>query len=217
MTSPRRPCTDRDSLGVSASFWDRADADRVLTDEERQILDRSATDRHKLCEEVVLCKKMLQLLDMAVRRREAAIAAGKGTAKDLCGYDNRLDTVGVVHQFSVFLSSPEGEAIFTNGQLGPPTGPPSDDATAASSNSIDDPYTAGMCTRKKCKPHAGWPSLFAKHVKYTVRILASQANEKLINESRIRDSAASRFMRKQHENPHSVIVFDSDDDNSGSE
>ena len=95
---------------------------------------------------------MLQLLDMAVKRREAAVKVRdaafkareaaikaenavkaekgfkveknvkpeKNTAKDLCGYDTRLDTVGATHAFSVFLKSEEGEAVFGRGRLDAP-------------------------------------------------------------------------------------------------
>lgn len=111
--------------GVPPNFWQTADLSVVLTPEERSILDRSAADRHALGEEIGLCKKMLQLLDMAYKRREAAIHAGKGTAKDLCGYDTRLDTVGAIRAFSVFLKTDEGEAVFSaaadkKGRLEPP-------------------------------------------------------------------------------------------------
>ena len=70
---------------------------------------------------------MLQMLDMAAKRREVALMAGRGTAKDgkstakdLCGYDTRMDTVGAIHAFSVFLKSEEGEAIFSKGRLEAP-------------------------------------------------------------------------------------------------
>ncbi|CCC10327.1 hypothetical protein SMACR_02902 [Sordaria macrospora] len=60
-------------FGVPPNFWKTADLGVVLTPEERSILDRSAADRYALGEEIGLCKKMLQLLDMAVKRREAAV------------------------------------------------------------------------------------------------------------------------------------------------
>ncbi|KAK1780523.1 hypothetical protein QBC45DRAFT_408168, partial [Copromyces sp. CBS 386.78] len=147
-------------FGVPPNFWKTANLGVVLTPEERSILDRSAADRYALGEEIGLCKKMLQLLDMAVKRREVAIKAreaaikareavikareeaikaeknikaekhikaerdlikaDKGAAKDLCGYDTRLDTVGATHAFSVFLKSEEGAAIFGRGRLDPP-------------------------------------------------------------------------------------------------
>ncbi|KAL2269023.1 hypothetical protein VTJ83DRAFT_3869 [Remersonia thermophila] len=106
-------------------FWDSPASARALTAEEHELLTTSAAARHRLGEEIVLCKKMLQLIDMALKQREAAIAAGKGTAKDLCGYDSRLDTVGATHQFARFLQSPQAEAIFAAGRLdGPLLVPP---------------------------------------------------------------------------------------------
>ncbi|KAK3397891.1 hypothetical protein B0T20DRAFT_234451 [Sordaria brevicollis] len=111
-------CLGDEPFGVPPNFWQTADLSVVLTPEERSILDRSAADRHALGEEIGLCRKMLQLLDMAYKRREAAIHAGKGTAKDLCGYDTRLDTVGAIRAFSVFLKTDEGKAIFANGSGG---------------------------------------------------------------------------------------------------
>ncbi|KAL2117903.1 hypothetical protein VTJ04DRAFT_7563 [Mycothermus thermophilus] len=102
------------------NFWDSPASARALTAEEQELITTSAAARSQLGEEIILCKKMLQLIDMAVKQRDAAIAAGKGTAKDLCGYDTRLDTVGATHQFARFLTSPQGEAIFRAGRLDGP-------------------------------------------------------------------------------------------------
>ncbi|KAK3363373.1 hypothetical protein B0T25DRAFT_587332 [Lasiosphaeria hispida] len=197
-------------FGVSDDFWQTVDLKEALTAEERSILDTSAAERYALGEEIVLCKKMLQLIDMALKRREAAIAAGKGTAKDLCGYDVRLDTVGVSHQFGAFLQSPSGEAIFKAGRLDAPPPPSSTNpgsTTAAAENT--DPFTAGMCLKKKCKPHVGWSAIMIKSAKHSIKELAAQAREKLAAEARVRDSAAGRFRRKRLEN-NSVVVYDSD-------
>jgi COMPASS component SPP1 len=154
---------------------------------------------------------MLQLIDLALRRREAAIAAGRGTAKELCGYDFRLDTVGATHQFAVFLQSPRGEAIFKAGRLDPP--PPNHPlenggGSSSSSNGEDeDPLTAGMCVKKKCKPHNGWSAILTKTVKHDMKELAAQAKEKLDAEQRVRDGAAGRFRRKMKER-NGVVVYD---------
>ncbi|KXX79263.1 Set1 complex component spp1 [Madurella mycetomatis] len=200
-------------------FWDLPTSHQsALTPEERHLLSQSATHRYQLGEEIVLCKKMLQLIDMALKRREAAIAAGRGTAKDLCGYDFRLDTVGTTHQFALFIQSPHGEAIFKAGRLDPPSSSPSSSsspqdmmsngATAAEEGG-DDPLTAGMCAKKKCKPHNGWSAILTKTVKHDMKELAAQAKEKLDAEQRIRDGAAVRFRRKMKER-NGVIVYGDD-------
>lgn len=196
------------SLGVSPDFWDTVDITSVLTAEERSILERSAADRYELGEKIELCRKMLQLLEMAVKRREAAIAAGKGTTKELCGYDTRLGTVGVTYQFGVYLQTPEGQAIFQAGRLEAPTATTDTSAHSAetTTNGVtngdapSDPLTAGMCTKKKCKPHMGWSALLTKMVKHDMRELASEAKEKLDREHHVRHSVARRWKRKQKEN-----------------
>ncbi|GAB1311694.1 Set1 complex component spp1 [Madurella fahalii] len=201
------------------NFWDLPTSHQsALTPEERHLLSQSATHRYQLGEEIVLCKKMLQLIDMALKRREAAIAAGRGTAKDLCGYDFRLDTVGTTHQFALFIQSPRGEAIFKAGRLDPPGPPPplpsspsSRDnpminGTAGAEEGGDDPLTAGMCAKKKCKPHNGWSAILTKTVKHDMKELAAQAKEKLDAEQRIRDGAAVRFRRKMKER-NGVVVY----------
>ncbi|KAK3367089.1 hypothetical protein B0T24DRAFT_534594 [Lasiosphaeria ovina] len=227
-------------FGVSDDFWNTGDLSKALTAEERDILDRSASDRHNLGEEIMLCKKMLQLIEMALKRRETAIGAGKGIAKDFCGYDVRLDAVGVTHQFGVFVQSPAGEAIFKAGRLDaspeqlpavlldPGTasgggvapgaaGPPIvDPAAAAAPGAVADPFTAGMCTKKKCKPHAAWSAILVKDVKHSIKELAAQAKEKLDAEARVRDSAASRFGRKLCEK-NTVAVYNLDDNDADME
>jgi COMPASS component SPP1 len=151
---------------------------------------------------------MLQLIDMAMKRRDAVIVASKGIYnKDFCGYDTRLGTVGVTYQFGVYLQTPEGEAIFKAGRLDAPQVPTSADTTSSDTATTNgtygeapDPLTAGMCTKKKCKPHHGWQSLLTKMVKHDMRELASEAKEKLDREHHVRNSAARRWKRKQREN-----------------
>ncbi|KAH8885695.1 hypothetical protein GQ53DRAFT_785401 [Thozetella sp. PMI_491] len=215
-------------FAVPPNFWDTVDSKEALTEEESGILRTSAAERYSLGEEIVLCKKMLQLMDMAAARREAAVAAGKGSAKDLCGYDFRLDDVGVTAQFSRFIASPDGEAIFKAGKLDKPAHAPysaEDGANPAPDGTIRgmpaagfgcaedgfDPVTAGMCTRKKCKPHHGWNNMLTKHIKHNMKELAREAKEKLDAEERIRGAATGRFVRKKYEN-NSVRVFHSDDE-----
>ncbi|KAL2256572.1 hypothetical protein VTK26DRAFT_1467 [Humicola hyalothermophila] len=222
-------------------FWDHPSSIAALTPEEQQSLTQSAADRYQLGEEIVLCKKMLQLIDMALSRREAAIAAGRGTAKDFCGYDFRLDTVGTTHQFALFLASPEGEAIFKSGRLDPPPPPPppseettttngsnppentnnnnnttttnNDPAapvgpgTAPAPGRPEDPLTAGMCARKKCKAHNGWSGILTKAVRHDMKELAAQAKEKLDGERRVRDGAAGRFRRRIKERNGVVVLY----------
>ncbi|KAK1758628.1 Set1 complex component spp1 [Echria macrotheca] len=185
-----------------------------FNDEILSMLSRSAAERHALAEDIQLCKKMLQLIDMAVKRREAAIAGGKGTAKDLCGYDVRLDTVGVTRQFAAFLSSPPGEACFAAagnraGGLGLDHYP--QDIPGYNSS---DPLTSGMCTKKKCKPHAGWSAILTKDVKHSMREFARQAKLKLDREERIRLAAIGRAKRKEWERNQVVVHSSSGDDDA---
>ncbi|KAK3901179.1 Set1 complex component spp1 [Staphylotrichum tortipilum] len=204
------------------TFWDTPSSSSALTPEEQTLLTTSATSRYQLGEEIVLCKKMLQLIDMALKQREAAISAGKGTAKDLCGYDPRLDTVSATHQFALWLASPQGEAIFRAGRLDavpfPSSHPP---------NPLDNPLNGGtppppptttggevtdftnMCPKKKCKPHNGWPAILAKSVRHDMKELAAQAKELLDAERRVRDGAAGRYRRRMGER-NGVVVLDAD-------
>jgi len=180
-----------------------------FTDEEKAILDQSAADRHALGETIILCKKMLQLLEMAVKRREAAIAAGKGT-KDFCGYDARLDAVGVMAEFSAFLKSPVGEAAFAGPQLGPHPGPIPFNENGHFETS--DPLISGMCTKKKCKPHAGWSAILAKDVKHSMKEFANQAAHKLEYEKRVRSAVANRVQRNGLENNTVEVCYNSDEE-----
>lgn len=209
-------------------FWATTNEQDVLTEEQLTFLSRSAAHRHGLGEEIVLCKKMLQLIDMALRRRESAIAAsaplGKGQAlgKDFCGYDYRLDTVGATAAFAAFAKSPAGEAVFRAGRLdAPPPDPRSPAATGAAADGGGEEEkeskvadaasgaTAGMCVKKKCKPHLQWSGILTKAVKHQIKELAAQAKEKLDAEERVRDSAAVRYQRRLKEN-NWVTVIESD-------
>ncbi|KAM7209674.1 Set1 complex component spp1 [Naviculisporaceae sp. PSN 640] len=188
-------------FGVEDNFWETVDPSVALTQEESDLIEKCATERFRLSQEMVLRKKMLQLLEMGLKQREAAIASGTLT-KDVCGYDTRLNTVGVVHQFAAFISSPEGEAIFEAGRLESPL----------SSEQPAGTTTAGtMCIKKKCRPHNGWGAILAKNVKHSIKELTVQAQEHVHTETRIRNNAAGRFRRKQLEG-NTVRVFDSPDD-----
>ncbi|KAK3310875.1 uncharacterized protein B0T15DRAFT_386252 [Chaetomium strumarium] len=206
-------------------FWERPFSSSALTAEEQNLLNTSATARYQLGEEIVLCKKMLQLIDMALKRREAAIAAGKGTAKDLCGYDYRLDSVGATHQFARFLQSPQGEAIFTSGRLdGPDTAALTTSTTinnssaeeASAGGSEADPQLTNMCTKKKCKPHNGWSAILTKTVRHDMKELAAQAKELLDAEQRVRDGAAGRFRRRLKEG-NAVMTLSCESEKDGVE
>jgi COMPASS component SPP1 len=145
---------------------------------------------------------MLQLLDMALSRREAAIASGRipGAAKDFCGYDTRLIVVGTTHQFGEWLATPEGGAIFRNGKLEAPEG-----------DEEGDPLTASMCMKKKCKAHAGWGPMLTKTVRHDMKEWAAEAKGRLEREQHVRASAARRWMRKQRER-NSVEYLDGGSD-----
>ena len=155
---------------------------------------------------------MLQLIDLTLTRREAAIAAGRGTAKDLCGYDFRLDSVATTHQFALFLASAQGEAVFKSGRLDPPVMETRDrpDEGAGEQQQVD-AVTAGMCAKKKCKAHNGWSAILTKAVKHDMKELAAQAKEKLDAEERVRDGAAGRFRRRMKERNGVVVVGDGGD------
>ncbi|TPX13940.1 uncharacterized protein E0L32_005640 [Thyridium curvatum] len=200
---------------VPADFWDTVDQDQVLTAEERHILSASSADRLKLGEETVLCKKMLELLDMANDRHRAAVAAGH-LEKNACGYDSRLDAVNAMAQFEAFVKSPEGEAVFKAGRLEAPPPPsgggsggggadgaaaPGDDGSGSSKDKDKDrnPATDGMCRRRKCNGHAGWFHTHARQAKAQMKELAREAKERLDREERVRNGAAVRYFRKKHE------------------
>lgn len=151
----------------------------------------------------MLNKKMQQLLDLANERRKAAITAGLFD-KDTCGYDSRLDLVGCAVEFSQFVKSAQGEAIYKNNSM---TAEGSwteeqlqrlqDEALAAEKEW--NPATAGMCDRRRCKPHVSWYNIFTKSTRHIIKELARQAKEKLDAETRVREAAATRYFRRRHE------------------
>ena len=214
---------------MPSNFWDTTPPSQVLTEEESALLSSSASERHSLGEEIVLCKKMLQLIDMAVKQRESIISASLGgpksqlLGKDFCGYDYRLDTVGATAAFASFVHSTAGEAIFKSGRLPlpgdegfvPPDG--MDDAGPhVNGNGVTNGHGAAagvaalagvMCVRRKCKPHAGWSGIHTKNVKHQIKELAAQAKENLDFEARIRDCAAVRYQRRKRE-MNAVEVMD---------
>ncbi|KAI0113889.1 hypothetical protein F4776DRAFT_639449 [Hypoxylon sp. NC0597] len=168
----------------------------VLSDEEQAFLKNSAAERLALGNEIVQYKKMMQLIDWANHRRQLAIEAGKFT-KESCGYDWRLDTVSVRHQFSEWLETPEGQATFKAGKLDTPLDP----------EMQGDPATRGMCEKKRCKPHNGWYKLLMSAVRTLIKETATAAADKLNAEEVMRQAAESRFERRQLEN-NSVEYLD---------
>ncbi|KAF3768577.1 hypothetical protein M406DRAFT_230964, partial [Cryphonectria parasitica EP155] len=188
---------------VPSDFWAKVDQCYVLTPEEEDFLTTSASDRYALAEEIVLNKKMQQLLDLANERRRAAITAGL-FEKDVCGYDCRLDVVGCPDDFSIFARSAQGEAIyrgnslaaegcFTDEQLWKAK----EDAEAAGKELNME--TAGMCERRRCKPHASWYNTFTRSTRLVIKELARQAKEKLDAETRVKEAAATKYLRLGHE------------------
>lgn len=190
-------------FAVPSDFWSSTDLTLVLTPEEQHFLSISAADRYALAEEIVLNKKMQQLLDLANERRKAAIAAGLFD-KDTCGYDMRLDTVGVPVEFAQFVKSPQGEAIYKSNSLtaeGTWTQAQIETMKAEAEESAK-PWrdeTAGMCERRRCKPHVSWYNIFTKNTRHVIKELAREAKEKLDAETRMREAAATRYFRRGHE------------------
>lgn len=188
---------------VPSEFWTKVDPSLVLTPAEQSFLSTSAADRYALAEEIVLNKKMQQLLDLANERRKAAITAGLFD-KDTCGYDVRLDLVGCPVEFGQFVKSAQGEAIYKSNSM---TAEGSlteeqlrrlkDEALAADKDW--NPATAGMCDRRRCKPHVSWYNIFTKSTRHVIKELARQAKEKLDAETRVREAAATRYFRRKHE------------------
>ncbi|KAL8295479.1 hypothetical protein RB597_008726 [Gaeumannomyces tritici] len=218
---------------VTADFWDTHDPKDVLTTEEADLLARSSAERRGLAEEVVLCRKMLQLMEIAAAQRRDAITSGR-LESDGCGYDTAIDTVGVQAQFAAFFRSPAGEVAFKTGKLesGPYVPPPVDEdngseeaAAAAAASALlvssstsylgpwEHPATVTktyMCERRRCKPHTNWYAIHTRHVHFLLKELAAEAKVKLDMETRVRKNAAVRFYRRRVE-PSSVTRLDSDD------
>ncbi|KAI1755956.1 hypothetical protein F4782DRAFT_487806 [Xylaria castorea] len=198
----------------------------VLSEEEQAFLRTSTAERLALGNEIVQYKKMMQLLDWADSRRQAALEAGKFT-KDSCGYDWRLDTVSVRVQFAAWLDTPEGQATFKAGKLdAPPPAPPppaaaplaplalADSTTengnangpSSSSDTPADPAVRGTCDRKRCKPHAGWYKLLVGVVRVLIKETATAAAAKLEAEGAMRSAAEARYERRQLENNYVEVL-----------
>ncbi|KAG6367130.1 hypothetical protein INS49_001312 [Diaporthe citri] len=192
-------------FAVPNEFWSHVDQTLVFTLEEQSFLAASAADRYALAEEIVLNKKMQQLLDLANERRKAAISEGL-VEKDVCGYDTRLDLVGCPEEFGVFVKSAQGEAIYKNNSLATGGGWTEEQVQAmkAAAAEVEDGRewtlaTAGMCDRRRCKPHASWYNIFTKSTRHLIKELARQAKEKLDAETRVREAAATRYFRRRNE------------------
>ena len=176
---------------------------KYLTEEEELFVHASASDRYMLAEEIVQCKKMLQLLDMASDRHKAAVAAGH-LASDTCGYDARLDSVSVQHAFAAFCKTDEGKAIFKAGALEDPPGSDGGDAGVS-----------GMCERKRCKPHYGWYNMLTRAIRAQIKDLAAAAKEKLDQEGDVKEAAEERFYRKMAEGNRVEVLDDGSDESDG--
>lgn len=191
------------SQAVPSEFWSAVDPSLVFTPEEQSFLSTSAADRYALAEEIVMNKKMQLILDLANERRKAAITTGL-IDKDTCGYDVRLDMVGCPIEFAHFVKSPQGEAIYKNNSL-TAEGTFTEEQLqwlkdeALSADKDWNPATAGMCDRRRCKPHVSWYNIFTKSTRHIIKELARQAKEKLDAETRVREAAATRYFRRQHE------------------
>ncbi|KAI1494006.1 hypothetical protein F5X96DRAFT_619466 [Biscogniauxia mediterranea] len=168
----------------------------VLNDEEQTFLQTSAAERLALGNEIVQYKKMMQLIDWANQRRQAAIEAGKFT-KDSCGYDWRLDTVSVRAQFAAWLETAEGQATFKADKL---------DAPLNAEGATGEPAVRGMCDKKRCKPHSGWYKLLMSAVRVLIKETATAAASKLEAEEVMRQEAEARYERRQLENNHVEVL-----------
>lgn len=191
------------TTAVPSEFWSTVDHTLVLTPEEQSFLSTSAAERYALAEEIVLNKKMQQLLDLANERRKTAIAKGLFD-KDTCGYDSRLDVVGCPVEFTVFVKSAQGEAIYKGNSLVVESSWTEEQLQNAREEAdingkVFHQETAGACDRRRCKPHATWYNTFTKSTRHVIKELARQAKEKLDAETRVREAAASRYFRRRHE------------------
>ncbi|EQL01148.1 Set1 complex component spp1 [Ophiocordyceps sinensis CO18] len=158
---------------------------RILSEEEKTVLDNASKARLQLEEESVLCDKMLTLVELAQEHRRAAITAGR-IGEDICGYDSRLDTISARDAFAAYATSAEGEATFKASKLG------------GDALSPDEAFK-GMCERKRCKVHSGWHKMLPLGIKYQIREMANQAAERGEEQSIVREAARERWKRKQAE------------------
>lgn len=179
-------------------------------------------------EEISILKKMHRLLELCAKRRTTAITSGR-LEKDMCGYDIRLDFISEPDSFRIFAQMPEFEAFFkpsSNISALPPLGAPKPlpeelagavvgyqklDFSSTSGGGLygTDEEVGGMCDRKRCRPHAGWLSIHARNVKYTINRLKEEAAAKLEEEKQIKDHAAVRLLRRGHEK-NEVKVLEGD-------
>lgn len=155
-----------------------------FAEEEKKFLDSAAKVRFQLAEETLLCHKMLTLIELAQERRRSAINAGR-FSEDICGYDQRLDTVSARDAFAAFAKTPESEAIFQSSKLGDPLG--------------EGDEVRGMCERKRCKVHSGWQKLLGLGIKHQIREMAGQAAEVEEEERMLREAATEKARRKKAE------------------
>lgn len=127
---------------------------------------------------------MLALIEMVQERRRSAINSGQ-FGEDICGYDQRLDTISARDAFAAFVASPEGEVVFQSSTVGDPLG--------------EDDQVRGMCERKRCKVHSGWQKMLALGVRHQIREMADQAAEVEEDERILRVAAKERWRRRQAE------------------
>lgn len=164
---------------------------KILSEEERDFLDKAAKARFNLAEETIFCHQMLTLIEYVQERRRAAITAGR-IGEDICGYDQRLDTITARDAFAAFVKSSEGEAIFKAAKLDDPLG--------------EGDEVRGMCERKRCKVHQGWQKMLILGIKYQIREMASQAAEVGEEEKVVREAAGERRRRLRAENNWVEVV-----------
>lgn len=172
------------------------DLSHVLTSEEKTFLDQAAESRYRLGEETALCKHMVTMLELAQKRRKAAIDAGK-IGEDICGYDFRLQTIGARDAFAAFIKSPEGVAILESNELGAPPAEDGDD---------EDDLIRGLCERKRCKRHQHWRKTLALSIRYQSNLMTRQAAEIGEEERLVREAALERSRRKQAETNYVEVL-----------
>ena len=128
---------------------------------------------------------MLTPIELVQERRRAAINAGK-FAEDICGYDQRLDTISARDAFAAYLKSPEGQTVFETSKLDDPLG--------------EGDATRGMCERKRCKTHSGWQKALALGIRHQIREIAAEVEEVGEEERIVKEASAERWKRKRAEN-----------------
>ncbi|KAF7549037.1 hypothetical protein G7046_g8467 [Stylonectria norvegica] len=181
----RTPFSNVLSQGTSSEAKSKEDQlFEILSDEEKEFLATTENARFHLAEETILCHKMLNLIELAQDRRRAAITAGR-FGEDICGYDQRLDTVCARDAFAAFTKTAEGEAIFKAARMGDPAG--------------EEDAVRGMCERKRCKVHSGWQKMLVLGIKHQIREMAGQAAEVAEEERVVREAAGERWGRKKAE------------------